>query len=190
MCGDQEWVEKSDSRDAIWAAHRAAVVRGCSLGRSLVVLTSTFTVSWREVWCPQVWQSSWPVHTPPGVTFIRTGKRNRLPEWFMGGLVFWGCDTTIGALGPRHLFPARWMLPTGDLSPSLRGFILSWLLVNKQGLPGPEASQCRSVHLSPLSSQRETWHWLSVSWVWAECELRSQAAQASISPYDCCHSLV
>lgn len=54
MWGDQEWVEKPDYRDAIWAAHRAAVVQGCSLGRSVVVLTSTFTVSWREVWSPQV----------------------------------------------------------------------------------------------------------------------------------------
>lgn len=44
------------------------------------------------------------------------------PERFMGGLVFWGCDTAICAMGSGHLFPGRCVLlprvfPTGDLLP-------------------------------------------------------------------------
>lgn len=69
------------------------------------------------------------------------------------------------------------MLPTGDPSPSLREFILSWLLVSKQGLPVQEdASESTQLSEGDLAL--------------GERELRSQAAQAPVSPDEFRHLLV
>ena len=79
-----------------------------------------FTVSCGEVWRYSSVVALLALSPTRGSLSSEQENETGSPEWFMGGLVFWGCDTAIFAMGSGHLFPGRWVLfpwvfPTGDL---------------------------------------------------------------------------
>lgn len=84
-----------------------------------VVLVSTFTVSCGEVWSCSSVAALLALSPTHGSLSSEQENETGSPEWFMGGVVFWGCDTAICVIGSGHLFPGRcillpWVFPTRD----------------------------------------------------------------------------
>lgn len=77
---------------------------------AVVVLVSTFTVSCGEVWSCSTVAALLALSPTRGSLSSEQENETGSPERFMGGLVFWGCDTAICVIGSGHLFPGRCVL--------------------------------------------------------------------------------
>lgn len=104
-------------------------------------LVSTFTVSCGEVWGFSSVAALLALSPTHGSLSSEQENETGSPEWFIGGFVFWGCDTAICVIGSGHLFPERcvllpWVFPIRDLLPLQMVNVLSWLLVSIMGPSG------------------------------------------------------